>query len=120
MQKMTKIFMGLAALLLLYMCSGIMRESRPGAPDPADKISVRADPLMLWIDNQTGEKWSDCEWTLNGDFEYGADLDRQEAGYPLRAFADDSGVRFGLDRKLKSLHIHCRKPRTLTVYRTWK
>ncbi|MCZ4238064.1 hypothetical protein O4H25_14585, partial [Staphylococcus equorum] len=84
--------MGLAVLLLLYLCSGIVGESGPRAPDPADKIGVRADALMLWLDNKTGEAWSDCDWTLNGDFTYRADISRLEAGYPLRAFTDDGGA----------------------------
>lgn len=94
--------------------------SGPSGPDPSDKIKVRGDLLQLTLDNQTGERWTECDWTLNGDYEYGADLERGEAGYPFRAFADDAGTRFEpLRMKPRRLHIHCRQPRTLTVYRTW-
>ncbi len=84
-------------------------------------MTVRYAGNLLIIDTHEPRDFTDCDWDLNGDYEYSGPLVGAGATeYPLGLFVSDEGRRFiSTGLVPRRLHVHCREPESLTLYREW-
>jgi Uncharacterised protein family UPF0547. len=111
------VVVGFVALMLFGLLGP---KARSQADDAKIKVSSRGDGLE--VSNGTFQPFTECEWTLNGDYELtgSADVLAGTTTAPWAMFVRSDGTRFESPAMAaRSIHIHCSSPRTLSIYRTW-
>lgn len=90
-----------------------------GEPVPPPDVDVRPTLEGLSLTSREPLAYSACEWSLNGDYDLLANIPVEpgEVVVPWGGFVTGGGERFSFPATaVRSLHVHCSKPKTLTIY----